>query len=159
MERLEGPVAPVNGVDIHVENVIPVPPIEFGVSAKDSDFLPPGSASVPVSNPVAKLQDALAGNVSPILRRSLLNPPPPPVGYICPLRLTRPSPLKSSGQPQCSALGTSYTSEPRALVKGKGGGGGFLLFCRSFVRSRPSVQSWVCDVYDLVLFLCLSPVL
>ncbi|CAM9139893.1 unnamed protein product [Lampetra planeri] len=37
-----------------------VPPIEFGVSAKDSDFsLPPGSAPVPVSNPVNKLQDAL----------------------------------------------------------------------------------------------------
>ncbi len=67
MERLEGPITPVNGVDIHVDNVIPVPPIEFGVSAKDSDFsLPPGSTSVPVSNPVTKLQDVLAGNVSKI---------------------------------------------------------------------------------------------
>lgn len=64
MERLEGPITPVNGVDIHVDNVLPVPPIEFGVSAKDSDFsLPPGSTPVPVSNPVTKLQDALAGNV------------------------------------------------------------------------------------------------
>lgn len=69
MERLEGPITPVNGVDIHVENVLPVPPIEFGVSAKDSDFsLPPGSAPVAVSNPVTKLQDALASNVG--FRRS-----------------------------------------------------------------------------------------
>ncbi|KAI7812552.1 putative protein PRRC2B [Triplophysa rosa] len=80
MERLEGPITPVNGVDIHVDNVIPVPPIEFGVSAKDSDFsLPPGSSSVPVSNPVTKLQDALAGNVGltqaiPMLRRDHLQP-------------------------------------------------------------------------------------
>lgn len=66
MDRLEGgPITPVNGVDLHVDAVLPVPPIEFGVSAKDSDFsLPPGSAPVPVSNPVSKLQDALATNVS-----------------------------------------------------------------------------------------------
>lgn len=64
-EGLERPITPVNGVDIHVENVLPVPPIEFGVSAKDSDFsLPPGSAPVAVSNPVIKLQDALASNVT-----------------------------------------------------------------------------------------------
>ncbi|XP_051522324.1 protein PRRC2B-like isoform X2 [Myxocyprinus asiaticus] len=80
MERLEGPITPVNGVDLHVDNVIPVPPIEFGVSAKDSDFsLPPGSTSVPVSNPVTKLQDALAGNAGltqaiPMLRRDHLQP-------------------------------------------------------------------------------------
>ncbi|XP_015222707.2 protein PRRC2B isoform X3 [Lepisosteus oculatus] len=78
IERLEGNIPPVNGVDIHVENVIPVPPIEFGVSAKDSDFsLPPGSTPVPVSNPVTKLQDALASNVAltqaiPMLRRDHL---------------------------------------------------------------------------------------
>ncbi|XP_059405602.1 protein PRRC2B-like isoform X2 [Carassius carassius] len=78
IERLEGPITPVNGVDIHVDNVIPVPPIEFGVSAKDSDFsLPPGSTPVPVSNPVTKLQDVLAGNVGltqaiPMLRRDHL---------------------------------------------------------------------------------------
>ncbi|XP_066507318.1 protein PRRC2B isoform X2 [Hoplias malabaricus] len=78
VERLEGPITPVNGVDIHVENVIPVPPIEFGVSAKDSDFsLPPGSTPVAVSNPVTKLQDALAGNAGlaqgiPMLRRDHL---------------------------------------------------------------------------------------
>lgn len=66
IERLEGgPITPVNGVDLHVDTVLPVPPIEFGVSAKDSDFnLPPGSNPVPVSNPVTKLQDALASNVS-----------------------------------------------------------------------------------------------
>ncbi|XP_067293629.1 protein PRRC2B isoform X2 [Pseudorasbora parva] len=80
LERLEGPITPVNGVDIHVDNVLPVPPIEFGVSAKDSDFsLPPGSTSVPVSNPVTKLQDALAGNAGltqaiPMLRRDHLQP-------------------------------------------------------------------------------------
>ncbi|XP_061118275.1 protein PRRC2B isoform X2 [Conger conger] len=80
VERLEGSIAPVNGVDLHVENVIPVPPIEFGVSAKDSDFnVPPGSAPVPVSNPVTKLQDALAGNATltqgiPMLRRDHLQP-------------------------------------------------------------------------------------
>uniref|UniRef100_A0A672S0M4 Proline rich coiled-coil 2B n=1 Tax=Sinocyclocheilus grahami TaxID=75366 RepID=A0A672S0M4_SINGR len=80
MERLEGPITPVNGVDIHVDNVIPVPPIEFGVSAKDSDFsLPPGSTPVPVSNPVTKLQDVLAGNAVlsqaiPMLRRDHLQP-------------------------------------------------------------------------------------
>ncbi|XP_051544844.1 protein PRRC2B isoform X2 [Myxocyprinus asiaticus] len=80
MERLEGPITPVNGVDLHVDNVLPVPPIEFGVSAKDSDFsLPPGSTQVPVSNPVTKLQDALAGNAGlsqaiPILRRKHLQP-------------------------------------------------------------------------------------
>lgn len=34
MERLEGNIPPVNGVDIHADSVIPVPPIEFGVSAK-----------------------------------------------------------------------------------------------------------------------------
>lgn len=66
VDRLEGgPITPVNGVDLHVDTVLPVPPIEFGVSAKDSDFsLPPGTAPVPVSNPVSKLQDALATNVS-----------------------------------------------------------------------------------------------
>lgn len=65
VDRLEGgPITPVNGVDLHVDTVLPVPPIEFGVSAKDSDFsLPPGSTPVPVSNPV-KLQDALTTNVS-----------------------------------------------------------------------------------------------
>lgn len=65
VDRLEGgPITPVNGVDLHVDTVLPVPPIEFGVSAKDSDFsLPPGSAQVPVSNPVNKLQDALTSNV------------------------------------------------------------------------------------------------
>lgn len=48
-----------------MDTVLPVPPIEFGVSAKDSDFsLPPGSTPVPVSNPVNKLQDALTTNVS-----------------------------------------------------------------------------------------------
>ncbi|KPP79701.1 protein PRRC2B-like [Scleropages formosus] len=78
IEHLESPLAPVNGVDIHVDNVLPVPPIEFGVSAKDSDFtLSPGSTAVPVSSPVTKLHDALAGNVTlaqaiPILRRDHL---------------------------------------------------------------------------------------
>lgn len=48
-----------------MDAVLPVPPIEFGVSAKDSDFsLPPGSTPVPASNPVNKLQDALNTNVS-----------------------------------------------------------------------------------------------
>ncbi|CAO2597976.1 Protein PRRC2B [Lemmus lemmus] len=75
-ERLQGAgVPPVNGVEVHVDSVLPVPPIEFGVNPKDSDFsLPPGSASGPVGNPVAKLQDVLAGNAGltqsiPILRR------------------------------------------------------------------------------------------
>nr|XP_054376717.1 protein PRRC2B isoform X12 [Pongo abelii] len=75
-ERLQGAVVPpVNGVEIHVDSVLPVPPIEFGVSPKDSDFsLPPGSASGPAGSPVVKLQDALASNAGltqsiPILRR------------------------------------------------------------------------------------------
>uniref|UniRef100_A0A8C5ZC94 Proline rich coiled-coil 2B n=1 Tax=Marmota marmota marmota TaxID=9994 RepID=A0A8C5ZC94_MARMA len=75
-ERLQGTVVPpVNGVEIHVDSVLPVPPIEFGVSPKDSDFsLPPGSASSPAGNAVVKLQDALASNAGltqsiPILRR------------------------------------------------------------------------------------------
>ena len=73
-ERLEGvggPIsAPVNGVDLHGDPGLPGPPIEFGVSAKDSDFsLPPCSAAVAVSSPVAKLQDPLNTNVS--------GPPPP----------------------------------------------------------------------------------
>ncbi|KAM7094047.1 protein PRRC2B isoform 3-T3 [Molossus nigricans] len=75
-ERLPGAVVPpVNGVEIHMDSVLPVPPIEFGVSPKDSDFsLPPGAASGPAGNPVVKLQDALASNAGltqsiPILRR------------------------------------------------------------------------------------------
>lgn len=66
VDRLEGgPITPVNGVELHVDTVLPVPPIEFGVSAKDSDFnLPPGSTPMPISNPVNKLQDALTTNVS-----------------------------------------------------------------------------------------------
>nr|XP_044634466.1 protein PRRC2B isoform X7 [Equus asinus] len=75
-ERLQGAVVPpVNGVEIHVDSVLPVPPIEFGVNPKDSDFsLPPGSASGPAGNPVVKLQEALASNAGltqsiPILRR------------------------------------------------------------------------------------------
>ncbi|KFP60967.1 Protein PRRC2B [Cariama cristata] len=74
-ERLEGNMPPVNGVEIHVDSVLPVPPIEFGVNPKDSDFsLPPGSASGTAANPVTKLQDALASNAGltqsiPILRR------------------------------------------------------------------------------------------
>lgn len=36
-ERLQGAVVPpVNGVEIHVDSVLPVPPIEFGVSPKVS---------------------------------------------------------------------------------------------------------------------------
>ncbi|TMS08249.1 Protein PRRC2B [Larimichthys crocea] len=80
VDRLEGgPITPVNGVDLHVDTVLPVPPIEFGVSAKDSDFsLPPGSTPVPVSNPV-KLQDALTTNTAlnqsiPMLRSNHLQP-------------------------------------------------------------------------------------
>ncbi|KAK0137332.1 Protein PRRC2B [Merluccius polli] len=74
VERLEGgggPIStPVNGVDLHGDSVMPGPPIEFGVSAKDSDFsLPPGAAPVPVSNPVAKLQDTL--NTNPALNQSI----------------------------------------------------------------------------------------
>uniref|UniRef100_A0A8C8X4E1 Proline rich coiled-coil 2B n=1 Tax=Panthera leo TaxID=9689 RepID=A0A8C8X4E1_PANLE len=66
-ERLQGAVVPpVNGVEIHVDSVLPVPPIEFGVNPKDSDFsLPPGSASGPAGNPVvAGLTQSI-----PILRR------------------------------------------------------------------------------------------
>ncbi|XP_068429563.1 protein PRRC2B isoform X4 [Clinocottus analis] len=81
VDRLEGgPITPVNGVDLHVDTVLPVPPIEFGVSAKDSDFsLPPGSTQVPVSNPVNKLQDALNTNTVlnqsiPMLRSNHLQP-------------------------------------------------------------------------------------
>uniref|UniRef100_A0A672G9E3 BAT2 N-terminal domain-containing protein n=1 Tax=Salarias fasciatus TaxID=181472 RepID=A0A672G9E3_SALFA len=81
VDRLEGgPITPVNGVDLHVDTVLPVPPIEFGVSAKDSDFsLPPGSTPVPVSNPVNKLQDALTTNTTlnqsiPMLRSNHLQP-------------------------------------------------------------------------------------
>ncbi|KAM4696051.1 protein PRRC2B [Rhinophrynus dorsalis] len=72
-ERLEGGVPPVNGVEIHVDSVLPVPPIEFGVSTKDADYsLPPGAAPGPASN--AKLQDALNSKAGltqsiPILRR------------------------------------------------------------------------------------------
>lgn len=34
-ERLQGTVVPpVNGVEIHVDSVLPVPPIEFGVNPK-----------------------------------------------------------------------------------------------------------------------------
>lgn len=75
VDRLEGgPMTPVNGVDLHVDTVLPVPPIEFGVSAKDSDFsLPPGSTPVPTSNPV-KLQDALNTNVSNSDGLSCLHP-------------------------------------------------------------------------------------
>ncbi|XP_061460390.1 protein PRRC2B isoform X2 [Rhineura floridana] len=74
-ERLEGSVPSVNGVEIHVDSVLPVPPIEFGVNPKDSDFsLPPGSASSSAANSVTKLQDALANNAGlaqslPVLRR------------------------------------------------------------------------------------------
>ncbi|XP_077442047.1 protein PRRC2B [Vanacampus margaritifer] len=76
VDRLEGgPITPVNGVDLHVDNVLPVPPIEFGVSPKDSDFsLPPGSTPVPVSNPVNKLQDPLTVNTIPMLRSNHLQP-------------------------------------------------------------------------------------
>uniref|UniRef100_H3DN14 Proline rich coiled-coil 2B n=1 Tax=Tetraodon nigroviridis TaxID=99883 RepID=H3DN14_TETNG len=81
VDRLDGgPITPVNGVELHVDAVLPVPPIEFGVSAKDSDFnLPPGSTPVPVSNPVNKLQDALTTNTAlnqtiPMLRSSHLQP-------------------------------------------------------------------------------------
>lgn len=36
-ERLQGAVVPpVNGVEVHVDSVLPVPPIEFGVSPKVS---------------------------------------------------------------------------------------------------------------------------
>uniref|UniRef100_A0A4W5KMA7 Proline rich coiled-coil 2B n=1 Tax=Hucho hucho TaxID=62062 RepID=A0A4W5KMA7_9TELE len=80
-EGLEGgPITPVNGVNLHVDTVLPVPPIEFGVSAKDSDFsLPPRSTPVPVSNPVTKLQVTLASNPAltqaiPMLRRDHLQP-------------------------------------------------------------------------------------
>ncbi|XP_019937541.2 protein PRRC2B isoform X7 [Paralichthys olivaceus] len=81
VDRLEvGPITPVNGVDLHVDTVLPVPPIEFGVSAKDSDFsLPPGSTPGPVSNPVNKLQEALTTNTAlnqtiPMLRSNHLQP-------------------------------------------------------------------------------------
>ncbi|KAM9324314.1 protein PRRC2B [Gastrophryne carolinensis] len=74
-ERLEGSVPPVNGVEIHVDSGLPVPPIEFGVSAKDADYsLPSGAAPGPTANTVTKLQDALASKAGltqtiPMLRR------------------------------------------------------------------------------------------
>ncbi|XP_060539892.1 protein PRRC2B isoform X4 [Pantherophis guttatus] len=74
-ERLEGNIAPPSGVDIHVDSVLPVPPIEFGVNPKDSDFsLPPGSSPGTPANPVAKLQNVLASNSGltqslPVIRR------------------------------------------------------------------------------------------
>ncbi|XP_018420842.1 PREDICTED: protein PRRC2B isoform X2 [Nanorana parkeri] len=74
-ERLEGNVPPVNGVEIHVDSGLPVPPIEFGVSAKDADYsLPPGAAPGQATNTVTKLQDALASKAGltqsiPMLRR------------------------------------------------------------------------------------------
>ncbi|XP_055516164.1 protein PRRC2B isoform X2 [Leucoraja erinacea] len=70
------------GLDLHVESVIPVPPIEFGVSPKDSDFnLPQNSVPNPVSNSITKLQDVLVNNVTlsqsiPILRREHLQQGP-----------------------------------------------------------------------------------
>ncbi|XP_031665480.1 protein PRRC2B isoform X5 [Oncorhynchus kisutch] len=80
-EGLEGgSITPVNGVNLHADTVLPVPPIEFGVSAKDSDFsLPPRSTPVPVSNPVTKLQVTLASNPAltqaiPMLCRDHLQP-------------------------------------------------------------------------------------
>ncbi|XP_041431231.1 protein PRRC2B isoform X3 [Xenopus laevis] len=74
-ERLEGGVPPVNGVEIHVDSVLPVPPIEFGVSPKDADYsLPSGTVTIQAANNVTKLQDALASKAGltqsiPILRR------------------------------------------------------------------------------------------
>ncbi|XP_071981700.1 protein PRRC2B isoform X4 [Engystomops pustulosus] len=75
-DRLEGSVPPVNGVEIHVDSVLPVPPIEFGVSSKDADYsLPPGAVPAgPAASTVAKLQDALANKAGlsqsiPMLRR------------------------------------------------------------------------------------------
>ncbi|XP_069841878.1 protein PRRC2B isoform X2 [Dendropsophus ebraccatus] len=74
-ERLESSVPPVNGVEIHVDSVLPVPPIEFGVSAKDADYsLPPGAAPGPPASSVTKLQDALVNKAGltqsiPMLRR------------------------------------------------------------------------------------------
>ncbi|XP_073456609.1 protein PRRC2B isoform X6 [Aquarana catesbeiana] len=74
-ERLEGNVPPVNGVEIHVDSGLPVPPIEFGVNAKDADYsLPPGAAPGQAANTVTKLQDALASKAGlsqsiPMLRR------------------------------------------------------------------------------------------
>ncbi|XP_067826024.1 protein PRRC2B isoform X2 [Heptranchias perlo] len=86
-ERSDGSITSTNpadrpstktGLDLHVDSVIPVPPIEFGVSPKDSDFnLPQNSVPSPVSKSITKLQDALANNVTlsqsiPILRREHL---------------------------------------------------------------------------------------
>ncbi|XP_048469489.1 protein PRRC2B isoform X2 [Rhincodon typus] len=71
-----------SGLDLHVDAVIPVPPIEFGVSPKDSDFnLPQNSVPSPVSKSITKLQDVLANNVTlsqsiPILRREHLQQGP-----------------------------------------------------------------------------------
>ncbi|XP_069774569.1 protein PRRC2B isoform X2 [Narcine bancroftii] len=61
-------------LDLHVESVIPVPPIEFGVSPKNS-------VPNPVSNSITKLQDVLVNNVTlsqsiPILRREHLQQSP-----------------------------------------------------------------------------------
>ncbi|TRY90794.1 hypothetical protein DNTS_018438 [Danionella cerebrum] len=82
LDRLDAPITPVNGVDIHVESVLPVPPIEFGVSPKDSDFslAPAGSTTGPGNSSTnTKLQEALAGNTGltqaiPMLRRDHLQP-------------------------------------------------------------------------------------
>ncbi|KAM8934473.1 protein PRRC2B isoform 2-T2 [Pelodytes ibericus] len=74
-ERLEGGVPPVNGVEIHVDSVLPVTPIEFGVSISEADYsLPPGSAPGSAANAATKLQDALTSKAGltqsiPILRR------------------------------------------------------------------------------------------
>ncbi|XP_072344899.1 protein PRRC2B isoform X2 [Scyliorhinus torazame] len=66
--------SPKSGLDLHVESVIPVPPIEFGVSPKNS-------VPSPVSKSITKLQDVLANNVTlsqsiPILRREHLQQGP-----------------------------------------------------------------------------------
>ncbi|XP_072285244.1 protein PRRC2B-like [Pyxicephalus adspersus] len=63
-ERLEGNVPPVNGVEIHVDSGLPVPPIEFGISTKDADYsLLPGTVSGQAANEVTKLQDELTSKV------------------------------------------------------------------------------------------------
>uniref|UniRef100_A0A8P4PWH5 BAT2 N-terminal domain-containing protein n=1 Tax=Dicentrarchus labrax TaxID=13489 RepID=A0A8P4PWH5_DICLA len=64
VDRLEGgPITPVNGVDLHVDAVLPVPPIEFGVSTAlnqsipmlRSNHLQPGINLNPISFPSADL--------------------------------------------------------------------------------------------------------
>ncbi|XP_041048721.1 protein PRRC2B isoform X2 [Carcharodon carcharias] len=134
-----------SGLDLHVDSVIPVPPIEFGVSPKNS-------VPSPVSKSITKLQDVLANNVTlsqsiPILRREHLQQGPnltpvslPSTDLTLKMESARKAWENSPNVTEQSSPGSSSTSTQTPCNTGPPSGVGYSSIGCSSVPPMPMVS-------------------